>query len=71
MHPCVHTSHTIYSFTLASLAENSVELEIFIDFERWVCRQTGSSRGYLTEPVALTRTLLVLCTLLTPIISAK
>ena len=55
-------------FTLVSLAENSEELEIFIDFDRWDCRRIESSREYFTEPEVLTRTLLVLWTLFTPII---
>lgn len=69
--PCLTKQNTtnIKLFTLLSLVENSEELEIFIDFDRWDCRQRDSSREYFTEPVALTRTLLVLWTLLTPIIS--
>lgn len=60
-------SLTWYFFTLVSLAENSEELEIFIDFDRWDCRRIESSREYFTEPEVLTRTLLVLWTLFTPI----
>lgn len=60
---------TWYFFTLVSLAENSEELEIFIDFDRWDCRRIESSREYFTEPEVLTRTLLALWTLFTPIIS--
>ncbi|KAL6070908.1 hypothetical protein STEG23_005743 [Scotinomys teguina] len=41
-------------------AENSEELEIFIDFDRWDCRRIESSREYFTEPEVLTRTLLAL-----------
>lgn len=47
-------------FTLVSLAENSEELEIFMDFERCDCRRMESSREYFTEPEVLTRTLLAL-----------
>lgn len=59
---------TWHFFTLVSLAENSEELEIFIDFDRWDCRRIESSREYFTEPEVLTRTLLALWTLFTPII---
>lgn len=65
---CLQASyHTLLSLTCP--LEKSEEWEILRDFDLWDWRRADSSRAYFTEPVALTRTLLALWTLLTPIIS--
>ncbi|KAG9353601.1 hypothetical protein JZ751_011721 [Albula glossodonta] len=52
--------------------ENSEELDTLRDLDRCCgCRRIDSSLPYLTDPLALIRTLLVPCTLFTPIISAR